>query len=84
MQIDNMLTESIQLLVLGMGTVFFILMLLIVCLTLMASLVATPSDAQGSKASVDSDVNKSNTAISMSVIAVIQAAIHSYRTSPNR
>ena len=84
MQIDSMLTESIQLLVLGMGTVFFILLLLIVCLSLIASLVSRPANVADSKTSTSSNINKSNTAISMSGIAAIQAAIHFYHTASNR
>ncbi|RKZ67301.1 MAG: hypothetical protein DRQ44_05770 [Gammaproteobacteria bacterium] len=84
MQIDNMLTESLHLLMLGMGTVFFILVLLIVCLSLMASLMAKSADAVDTETSAELNVIKSNTAIPLNVIVAIQAAIHSYRTSPNR
>ena len=85
MQIDNMLAQSIELLVLGMGTVFFILLLLIACLTLMSSLMSVPAEVADSAEPVEPDAATSNTtAVPTGVVAAIQAAIHFYRASPNR
>jgi sodium pump decarboxylase gamma subunit len=95
MQIDNMLAQSFELLVLGMGTVFSILLLLIVCLTLMSSLMSVPAevadsaepvepDATTSNAAASNATASSNTVVPTSVVAAIQAAIHFYRASPNR
>ncbi len=85
MQIDNMLAESIELLVLGMGTVFFILLLLIACLTLMSSLMSAPDEGTDSAEFVESIAVKSNATVSNAgVVAAIQAAIHFYRTLPKR
>ena len=84
MKIDNMLTESLQLLVLGMGTVFFILLLLIVGLSLMSFLMSTPAEATELDEQAEPKIVKSKAPDSLGVVAVIQAAIHSYRASPNR
>lgn len=90
MQIDNMLAQSIELLVLGMGTVFFILLLLIACLTLMSSLMSVPAEVADSAAAVEPDAVTSNatastkTIVPTGVVAAIQAAVHFYRASPNR
>jgi len=50
----------------------------------MASLMAKSADAVDTETSAELNVIKSNTAIPLNVIVAIQAAIHSYRTSPNR
>ena len=90
MQIDNMLAQSIELLVLGMGTVFFILLLLIACLTLMSSLMSVPAEVADSAEPVEPDAVTANATASTNamvptgVVAAIQAAIHFYRASPNR
>jgi sodium pump decarboxylase gamma subunit len=73
-----MLMESIQLLVLGMGTVFCILLLLIAGLSIMSSLIAKPPEVLGEEAS------QSSTSINTGVVAAIQAAVHSYRSAQNR
>jgi len=84
MIIDDMLAESLQLLVLGMGTVFFILLLLIAGLSLMSSLVSAPVEATEPAEQAASKIVTSRVPGSSGVVAVIQAAIHSYRASPNR
>lgn len=85
MQIDNMLAESIQLLVLGMGTVFFILLLLIACLSLMSYLTAAPAEVTDAAEHADPQaVPSSNATVSVGIVAAIQAAIHFYRATPNR
>jgi len=83
MQIDNMLAEGLQLLVLGMGTVFFILVLLIFCLSLM-SYIMSPSADEAESVVIESTSIESKSNAPIGVIAAIQAAIHCYRSSPNR
>ncbi len=70
MEIEQLLVQSLQLLGLGMGSVFIILTLLILIVTLVSKLVpeeiVTPSGKQAQAAGNDH-------------IAAIQAAIHQYR-----
>ena len=75
MNIDQLLTQSLQLLGLGMGSVFIILVMLIGIISVISKLV--PEDlhieappAQNSPTSVDNQH-----------IAAIQAAIHKFRKS---
>ena len=73
MDINQLLTQSLQLLGLGMGAVFIILLLLIVIITLVAKLVpaeVTPSATSATPVS---------TSVKTDHIAAIQAAIHQYR-----
>ena len=87
MQIDTMLAEGLQLLVLGMGTVFFILVLLIFCLSLLPYLMS-PSTNESESVVIESmsadSKSKASPSSSVGVIAAIQAAVHCYRSSPNR
>ena len=70
MEIEQLLVQSLQLLGLGMGSVFIILLLLILIVSLVSKLVpeevAMPSGRQTQASSSDH-------------IAAIQAAIHQYR-----
>lgn len=70
MEIEQLLVQSLQLLGLGMGSVFIILSLLILIISLVSKLVpeevATPSGRQVQASGSDH-------------IAAIQAAIHQYR-----
>jgi sodium pump decarboxylase gamma subunit len=70
MDINQLLTQSLQLLGLGMGAVFIILLLLIVIITLVAKLV--PAEVTTSATPVSTSVKTDH-------IAAIQAAIHQYR-----
>ena len=69
MPVDTLLTAAIELMVIGMGTVFIILCLLIGCMN-MLSLFA-PSEKSVACC------NDENT-----IVAVIQSAIHQYRNRP--
>lgn len=84
MQIDNMLNESIQLLVLGMGSVFFILLLLIVCLSVMSQLLSAPVEATDATEHTNPQTATADATTAVGVVAAIQAAIHFYRAAPNR
>ena len=83
MQIDNMLAEGLQLLVLGMGTVFFILVLLIACLSLMSYLMSSSAD-EPEAVVIESAAAESKPNASVGVIAAIQEAIHLYRAAQTR
>ena len=73
MNIDALLTQSLQLLALGMGSVFIILCLLIGIVSIISKLV--PEDQPVTPA-VQSPVTDNSLHI-----AVIQAAIHKFRKS---
>jgi len=75
MNIDQLLLQSLQLLGLGMGSVFVILSLLIVIIKLVAKLVP---DAEMVPATSPTPVIAST---DMKHVAAIQAAIHKYRRS---
>jgi len=83
MQVDDMLSASFQLLIMGMGTVFFILLLLFVCISLMSVLSPEPASSETAKPAEANAVRSSST-VSATMVAVIQAAVHQYRTSSNR
>lgn len=75
MNIDQLLTQSLQLLGLGMGSVFIILTLLIGIISLISKLV--PEDLQ-----VEAPpAQKSTASVDNQHIAAIQAAIHKFRKS---
>jgi len=78
MDIDELLKQSFQLLGLGMGSVFIILILLIGIITLISKLVPEdlPVEAAPSRSSVSPVDNQH--------IAVIQTAIHKFRKSRGR
>ncbi len=80
MPIDDLLSTSFQLLFLGMGTVFFILLLLIACISLMSVFTTEEESANATEAKTVT----ADTVSSTGVIAAIQAAVHFYRASPNR
>ncbi len=72
MPIDALLAASIELLVLGMGTVFVILGLLIGCMTLLGYLAPKEEPIAASAHSSNSDA---------SLVAAIQSAIHMHRNN---
>ncbi len=74
MNIDDLLMQSLQLLGLGMGSVFIILTLLIGIITLVSRLVpeVAPTAATAQAPSSPITANTEH-------IAAIQAAIHQYR-----
>lgn len=77
MNVDDLLIQSLQLLGLGMGSVFVILSMLIVVVTLISRIV--PEDipspiTPAQEANQESLENKEH-------IAAIQAAIHQFRRS---
>jgi len=75
MNIDALLTQSLQLLGLGMGSVFIILGLLIGIISIVSKLV--PEEAPiATVAAIEPSATDSN-----AHIAAIQAAIHKYRKS---
>ena len=78
MDIDQLLKQSFQLLGLGMGSVFIILILLIGIISLISKLVPEdlPVEAAPPRNSVPPADNQH--------IAVIQAAIHKFRKSRGR
>lgn len=78
MDIDALLTQSLQLLGLGMGSVFIILCLLIAIVSIISKLV--PEDRPFVP---DQAVQLPVTENSLH-IAVIQAAIHKFRKSRNQ
>ncbi len=78
MNIDQLFTQSLQLLGLGMGSVFIILTLLIGIISIVSKLVPEepPAEAAPAHAPAGSVDNQH--------IAVIQAAIHKFRKSRGR
>lgn len=66
MPVDTLITVAMELMVIGMGTVFIILGLLIGCMN-MLSLLAPPEDASTSHGD------------ETFIVAAIQSAIHQYR-----
>ncbi|MBL4712123.1 MAG: OadG family protein [Gammaproteobacteria bacterium] len=83
MHVDDMLSASFQLLILGMGTVFFILLMLIACISLMSVLSPKATESEITD-STDTKAISSNSSVTASMVAVIQAAVHHYRASSNR
>jgi len=77
MDIDQLLKQSFQLLGLGMGSVFIILILLIGIISLISKLV--PEDLP-----VEAAPRNSVPPVDNQHIAVIQAAIHKFRKSRGR
>ena len=75
MNIDQLLAQSLQLLGLGMGSVFIILILLIGIVTVISKLV--PEDLPVEVA----PEQESTAPVDYQHIAVIQAAIHKFRKS---
>ena len=79
MNIDDLLSQSLQLLGLGMGSVFIILTLLIGIITLVSRLVPeaepTPATVPAPSSSITANTEH---------IAAIQAAIHQYRRTHNK
>lgn len=71
MDINQLLTQSLQLLGLGMGAVFTILFLLIAIITLVARIV--PAEVPAAAPEITQAPAKTDH------IAAIQAAIHQYR-----
>jgi oxaloacetate decarboxylase gamma subunit len=78
MNIDELLTQSLQLLGLGMGSVFIILCLLIGIISLISKLV--PEELPVEVATTSTLV----TSVDTKHIAAIQAAIHKFRKSRGR
>ena len=78
MDIDALLTQSLQLLGLGMGSVFIILSLLIGIVSIISKLV--PEDQPIAPAPVSQPPLTDHSLH----IAVIQAAIHKFRKSHNQ
>ena len=78
MDIDALLTQSLQLLGLGMGSVFIILILLIGIVSIISKLV--PED----RPFVSDPTMQIPTTDNSLHTAVIQAAIHKFRKSRNR
>ena len=78
MNIDQLLLQSLQLLGLGMGSVFIILSLLIVIINMIARLVPqteiTPTPATATISATPGTTNTQH-------VAAIQAAVHQYRRS---
>jgi len=68
MPVDTLLTTAIELMVIGMGTVFIILGLLIGCMNILS--IFAPSEEQITGTSCNDD---------KPIIAAIQTAIHQYR-----
>ena len=75
MNIDQLLKESFQLLGLGMGAVFIILILLIGIITLVSKLVPEELPVEAAP------TRSSSTPVDNQHIAVIQAAVHKFRKS---
>lgn len=80
-KLQPLIAESVQLLFIGMGTVFLILIMLIFLITLISKLLASYEDEplpvtfpSATRAS-----NPSTTKNDDELIAVISSAIHSYR-----
>lgn len=71
MNIDQLLIQSLQLLGLGMGSVFIILCLLILVITLVSKLVPEVESTAAAEPSASG--------IDTQHVAAIQAAIHHYR-----
>ena len=78
MNIDALLTQSLQLLGLGMGSVFIILSLLIAIVSIISKLV--PEDRPVAPAPAIQPPLTDNSLH----VAVIQAAIHKFRKSRNQ
>ena len=78
MNIDELLTQSLRLLGLGMGSVFIILCLLIGIISLISKLV--PEELPVEVAPTSTPV----TSVDTKHIAAIQAAIHKFRKSRGR
>jgi len=78
MNIDMLLTQSLQLLGLGMGSVFIILSLLICIISIVSRLV--PEDLPVDPPAAQTPVTPSDNGH----IAVIQASIHKFRKSRGR
>ena len=70
MDIEHLLMQSLQLLGLGMGAVFIILILLIGIITIVSKLI--PEEATTTPGMIKTDVDNNH-------IAAITAAIHLYR-----
>jgi oxaloacetate decarboxylase (Na+ extruding) subunit gamma len=73
MNIEALLFESLQLFALGMGSVFVILSLLIIIVTVVSKLVPEPVQPKVSAAPVPA------TKLDPQHVAAIQSAIHQYR-----
>lgn len=78
MEIEQLLVQSLQLLGLGMGAVFIILVLLIGLITLVSRIV--PEESSPSLAATPSAVRP---AVNNDHIAAISAAIQQYRKNRN-
>ena len=78
MNIDQLLLQSLQLLGLGMGSVFIILSLLIVIIKVIAKLVPEVELVPAIPATPPTPVAAST---NMEHIAAIQGAVHKYRRS---
>ena len=70
MEIEQLLTQSLQLLGLGMGAVFIILVLLIAIISIVSKIV--PEEVTTPPGMIQSSVDKNH-------ITAISAAIHQYR-----
>ena len=77
MNIDELLTQSLQLLGLGMGSVFIILTLLIGIISIVSKLVPEELPVEAVTESALAPV----TSVDNQHIAAIQAAIHKFRKS---
>ena len=74
MNIDQLLLQSLQLLGLGMGSVFIILSLLIIVINVIAKLVPEEEIVPATSSTPASSSN-------MQHVAAIQAAVHQHRRS---
>jgi len=72
MEIEQLLTQSLQLLGLGMGAVFIILVLLIGLISIVSKIVPQEVPVTPTPAAISPAVNNDH-------IAAISAAIHQYR-----
>ena len=78
MPIEEMLSASVNLMLLGMGTVFVILGLLIGCITLMSKFLALEAAVPGVIPAGGEQTSQEHAA---GVVAAIQAAVHVYRNA---
>ncbi len=78
MNVNDLLIQSLQLLGLGMGSVFVILGMLIVIVTLISRIVPEPIP---SPIPTPAEEKKQETLENTEHIAAIQAAIHKFRRS---
>jgi Na+-transporting methylmalonyl-CoA/oxaloacetate decarboxylase gamma subunit len=81
MPVEEMLSASVDLMLLGMGTVFCILGLLIACIVLMSKWLPAAAATPVVIATSGGQINPNRAA---GVVAAIQAAVHVYRGAVSR